>query len=375
VHSFQGPPEKELSYLGHEIISISPGTKNTVQRSFNRTEYSFKPNLFDKTHARILLGSGSITGLIAKAIPYILQSDFQLVQTYYAYPAGFAGALLKRLFPSLKLVITVSGWDVEIIDSPDEYGARWSRRHRAMISFALRSADRVVAPSAFGEKLAIAAGADPSKIRIIPCAWYFTRDLDSVLRGQPITHDGPIVLAPCRQIPKKGLLDLIEAMAVVKVQVPQARLIITGSSTDHTNALLRAIRRLGLTDNVTFAGEVSENGLISLFQRATLVCQPSISDIFCISALEGMANGKPIVITESVGLASFIRGKNVGIIVHRSRPDELAKAIVSLISNDSLRESMGREGKIMAQMFTPAKVAGMYSSLYSDLALSGAGAS
>ena len=126
---------------------------------------------------------------------------------------------------------------------------------------------------------------------------------------------------------------------------------------------------MGIVDSVKFIGNISADELPTYLSSADVYVSTSISDSgISASTAEAMAGGTAVVSTD-VGDASYWieDGKN-GMIVPKGDYKALSEKILYLISNDGMRESMGREARITIETRQDyykemAKVESLYESL------------
>jgi rhamnosyl/mannosyltransferase len=106
---------------------------------------------------------------------------------------------------------------------------------------------------------------------------------------------------------------------------------------------------LGVSNRMIFAGEVSDDELPLYYQAADVFALPSNSraEAFGMVILEAMASGLPILSTEIGTATSWInRHGETGFVVPPQHPDALARAIVQLRDDDSLRARMGEAARL-----------------------------
>ena len=86
---------------------------------------------------------------------------------------------------------------------------------------------------------------------------------------------------------------------------------------------------------------------------------PSVcNDSFGIPVVEAMASGAPVVASRSGGVVETVRDGETGFIVEKNHAQQMAQALLKLLEDDALRESMGRAGRQRAlTYFTWDKVA------------------
>jgi glycosyltransferase involved in cell wall biosynthesis len=190
----------------------------------------------------------------------------------------------------------------------------------------------------------------------------------------PTTGRKREILFVGRVSPEKGLHTLIEAFGEVaarlsdvelKIAGPQWPLLLdflTSLSSDPRVSKLRRfydggghcryqeylyglVERLGLGDRVHFIGNVPHQDLVATYHGADLVVNPSLSESFGISVVEGMACGIPVVGTRVGGMCETILSGVTGLLVEADAPDELAKALITVLEDPDRAKKMGIDGR------------------------------
>jgi len=138
----------------------------------------------------------------------------------------------------------------------------------------------------------------------------------------------------------KGLDTLLQALPAV----PQARLSIVGEG-PMRQTWQTLVRRLGLVDRVTFAGEVDDAWLPGQYQQADLFVLPANAraEAFGMVLLEAMASGLPCITTElGTGTSWIVQDGVTGLVVPPEDPAALAEAISRLMHDEARRQQYGR---------------------------------
>ena len=163
----------------------------------------------------------------------------------------------------------------------------------------------------------------------------------------------------------KGLDVLIQAMALMRDQVPGARLVIVGAGQLETE-YRQLVSRHGLTSCVIFAGNVPDDELPKYYACSDMLALPSKdrSEGFGLTILEANATGKPAIGTTVGGIPSVIRDGYNGLLVPPNDPSALAEAIKKALSDDDLLKRMGRNGRAFAEQHDWSMVAQQTESLY-----------
>lgn len=146
--------------------------------------------------------------------------------------------------------------------------------------------------------------------------------------------------------PYKGVDVLLRAMARLK-----ARLVVVGRGPNRLELSSQAAR-LGLSNRVTFLGEVSDSERRILLHACDVFVLPSIDrrEAFGLAQLEAMACGRPVIATDLPGVRSVNRNQVTGLIVPPNDSDALAAALQRLLGDERLRATLGNAAKKRAEL-------------------------
>jgi len=151
---------------------------------------------------------------------------------------------------------------------------------------------------------------------------------------------------------QKGVNYLIKAYRRVRQEVPNSRLIIVGPGTRLRGKYEKEVQRSGL-DDVIFVGGKPQSELPRYYKTADVFCAPATGlESFGIVLLEAMAVGKPIVATNIEGYNSVLTHSAEGLLVPPRNEEMLAQALVSLLTNESLRQEMGARARLKAMEYS-----------------------
>lgn len=156
---------------------------------------------------------------------------------------------------------------------------------------------------------------------------------------------------------RKGLNYLLKAYQQAKREVPNSRLIVVGPGTRLRHKYEKQIMWSGLKD-IVFVGYVGYDELPRYYKTADIFCAPATSgESFGIVLLEAMAVGKPIVASNIKGYASLLNHGVEGLLVPPRDERSLAQALISLMTDESLRNQMGAKGKVKALDYSWQQIA------------------
>jgi glycosyltransferase involved in cell wall biosynthesis len=156
-----------------------------------------------------------------------------------------------------------------------------------------------------------------------------------------LPHHAPIVGNVAALVPHKGQRHLIEAARLVLPQVPDARFVIAGEG-ELRPALERQIKDHHLEKHVLLAGFRPD--VLSLHKAFDIFVMSSVTEGLGTSLLDAMAAGKPVVATTAGGIPEVVVDGETGFLVPPRDHDAMAGAIVKLLKDDALRQTMGEAG-------------------------------
>jgi glycosyltransferase involved in cell wall biosynthesis len=155
---------------------------------------------------------------------------------------------------------------------------------------------------------------------------------------------GRIVATASADVPLKGLVPLLEAVAKLRTE-RDVELVVVGRPREGGLAH-QAVERLGLEAAVRFVSGVSERELVDLFGSAQVAVVPSLYEGFSLPAVEAMACGTPLVATTAGALPEVVGPDGVTALhVRPGDPEALAAAIGRLLGDRELAARLGAAGR------------------------------
>ncbi len=155
----------------------------------------------------------------------------------------------------------------------------------------------------------------------------------------------------------KGFDTLIPAFSEVVKQEPKAALVIAGPDGGYEKEIDFLISTFDLQKKVFFTGELDSQEKTAVLRESVFLVLPSYSENFGIVAIEAMAEGIPVVLTEGVGISSSVSLFDAGLIVKKNI-EQLSGAMLSILSNPARANEMGMNGKRFVESeFSPKKIA------------------
>ena len=168
---------------------------------------------------------------------------------------------------------------------------------------------------------------------------------------------GRIVATASADVPLKGLVPLLEAVAKLRTERDVELVVVGRPRTD--GPALRTIDRLGLHDAVRFVSGLPERELVDLFGSADVGVVPSLYEGFSLPAVELMACATPLVATTAGALPEVVGPDGeTALHVPPGDPEALAAAVGRLLDDPELAARIGAAGRArVVERFTWRAVA------------------
>ena len=289
-----------------------------------RPTFFYVPGLF-----KFLDGFFLLLSLLPRTIRLRRLFPFDLIDAHFGFPEAVAAVCLGRLF-SRPVVVTLRGTEIDFLKF---------RMRTALMRWAIRRADRVIAVSGELAELALSFGADRSRVSVIingvdtdrfrPIARIEARHR----LGLPATR--PLLVSVGHLIPRKGFHRLLRTLPAVLETQPAATVAIVGgpSSTarGYPAELDRTIARLGLADHVRMVGPQPPDAVSAWISAADVFVLATDRE-GCPNVLwEAMACGRPVV-APSVGAVGEMVPPYGGVLIgDADNTEQLRDAMVAAL--------------------------------------------
>jgi len=235
---------------------------------------------------------------------------------------------------------------------------------RMLCATAYRTADLITPGNRYNHRWEVRFGADPARIETV---YNGVDPADFPAAGRE--PDVPTVTWAGRVDPIKDLETLLRAFALIRAELPTARLRIFGGTPAVSrpyHARCEALAdELGIAAGVSFEGRV-EN-IRDAYAAGHVVVLSSISEGFPYTLIEAMTSGRATVSTDVGGVAEAVA--DTGVIVAPREPAAMAQACLRLLRDDLLRHRLGAAARERAlELFTVDKAIDSFHAIYRDLA-------
>jgi glycosyltransferase involved in cell wall biosynthesis len=253
----------------------------------------------------------TVHGVLADEYQQAKQNDYQ------SFRGGIANQFMRRLAKleeetakNATLIVTVSKYSLEKI-----------QKHYHVDKAKVR-----IVPN----------GVDPEKFNPVG-------DREAVKRQFGL-NDKPVILFVGSLIPRKGLPFLVEAAKKTVKQQADTKFVIVGDG-PLKSQLMSNLDKANLSGNFMFLSGLNEDALVAVYDCADVFVLPSVQEGQGIVLLEAQASAKPVVAFNVGGVNEAVLNGETGLLVSRGNSGELADALLKLLSDESLREKMGANGR------------------------------
>jgi glycosyltransferase involved in cell wall biosynthesis len=228
-----------------------------------------------------------------------------------------------------------------VIASQRDMGDLRSRSQQAIHSMVLGLATHILVNSeAIAARLTHTRAARHDRLGVVP------NGVD-VMRFAPMgpgsSRGGPTTVGTLANLrAEKGLVQLLEAAAIVTRRAPRARFAIWGDGPLRGDLEAR-IRTLGLTGIVEMRGATREPA--GVLKHCHIFVLPSLSEACSNVVLEAMSTGLPVVGTRVGGTPALVDDHRTGLLVPPANAPALAEAILRLLETPAIATEMGVQGR------------------------------
>lgn len=173
-----------------------------------------------------------------------------------------------------------------------------------------------------------------------------------------IPQNEKIVIFLGRLEPRKGLDIALEAFASVCQVNDRVRFIIAGpDKNDYSKTLHRLVNQYKIADKVNFTGYLPAEARLQALVDSDVFILTSISENFGMSVVEAISVGLPVLISDQVGVASFVEHSGCGYVVSLTR-DSITNGLLHILDYDQNHNDNRDEIlKIAEATYSPEMVA------------------
>ena len=346
---------KELSRLGVEVSILTqklPGTK-AFEISHNRRIYRiYSPirHAFAAAAAR-------------KCIQLANNSDIVHAATLGGLAAvALVAKLIKK--PVVATIFEVWGSLFLKLQKPPMSVINYATENASLNSYKNRFC---VAISRSTKNALVKKGFDEKKVFVVYPG--IDRKLFNPRAAASLRSKKPTILFFGRPGIAKGVNYLVKALPIIKIKLPDARLMLLLSKKPETEykKTISLVAKLNLSDSVKFLDPRLVGQLPGIIKSADVCVVPSISEGFGFSAAESAACGTPVIASKAGSLPEIVKNGYNGLLSEPANPQSIAKNVIKVLSDKKLRRRLAANGPGSVKMFRWDKAAREYLKIYKSV--------
>jgi len=278
----------------------------------------------------------------------------------------------NRILHVLSLMDVMFLQSGELVPTPVTMYQRVGRWYRSLVSpRCARKAAAVITISEFSKRdiIKFIPGLDSRRLTVthLACDPSFT-NFGGAAASRELTSlrsisDAPFILCLGADDPRKNTLRLVQAyLKLLREDCIAETLVIVGYKNWETSLVYKEVLKAGVMEKVKFLSFVPMPELVRLYRHATLFAYPSLYEGFGIPILEAFNSGCPVVAAGTTSIPEV--GGDAALYINPESVEDLAAAMLRLINDPALRESMINLGRDRAGQFGWDRVANQTIDVY-----------
>jgi len=180
-----------------------------------------------------------------------------------------------------------------------------------------------------------------------------------------IPTDKPVLLYVGR-LDKEKRIDMILRALPDILRVTSVHLVVAGIGKEK-QSLEELTEKLGIQQEVTFAGFVPDQDLQNIYTVADLFVTAGIAELQSIATMEAMASGLPVVAVNAMALPELVHDGENGYLFSDGDSQMFAEKVVAILSNQTMRAEMSKKSLEIIKNHDINKVIEKYESIYGEI--------
>jgi len=182
--------------------------------------------------------------------------------------------------------------------------------------------------------------------------------------------DSPVLLFVGTVMPRKGVTDLIEAVASVVDDGHDVRLLVAGENgldETYTRQVTSLIAERELEEHVELVGYVPDEELPGLYARADVFVMPSLEEGFGMAVVEAMAAGTPVIGSRVGAIPRLLGDDECGFVVDAGDVEAVADRISRLLNSSAARTVRSDRATRRAREFSWPGITDQFTAIYTEV--------
>lgn len=275
-------------------------------------------------------------------------------------------ALVASQIRNKKFVLRIAGdyaWEqgtqrFSVTDTLDDFARKYRKYDwrvkvlKKVQKYVADGACKIIVPSVYLKNIVGAWGVESSKIFVVYNGFHV--EIPKTLRAtvrKNLHLEGSVIVSAGRLVPWKGMKELIEALPLIRVNVPDVYLVIVGDGPERKK-LEDQVISLKIEKHIRFTGRLGQKELFDYVKAADVFALNTAYEGLSHQILETMALGTPVVTTNIGGNPEVIQNGKTGILLAPNDIPAFAKALTDVLLSRAVAFSIAQAAKKAVGKFT-----------------------
>ncbi len=307
----------------------------------------------------VIIGPKSLWTQIGLPIKLWREKMFGRAPDIFFTPTHYA----PRFSPSPSVI---SIMDLSFIHFPEMFNKKDLWQLKNWTGYSVKNAKKIITISQYSKNDIVSHyGIDPDKVTVTYPGYdnnkyqisniKYQKQISKIKNKYNIKEDYILFVGTLQ--PRKNISRLIEAFNLTMRQCNNEtmQLLIVGKKGWLYEEIFLRVNELGLKDDVIFTDYVNDGDLPDLYRNATCFVLPSLYEGFGIPAIEAMACGCPVVVSNVSSLPEIV--ESAGVFVDPYRIESIAEGINQVCYDEANRNKLIKKGLLQVKKFTWQKCA------------------
>ncbi|MGS2740616.1 N-acetyl-alpha-D-glucosaminyl L-malate synthase BshA [Sinomicrobium sp. M5D2P17] len=297
--------------------------------------------------------------LSSKLVDMVKLHKIELLHVHYAIPHAYAGYMAKQMLAeegiSIPMVTTLHGTDITLVGSHPFY--------KPAVTFSINKSDVVTSVSQSLREDTLRLFEVKNDIHVVPnfidMSKYKKKFEDC--RRSMMADEGEKIITHISNFRKvKRIRDVIKIFYEIQKKVP-AKLLMIGEGPEKEGAELLC-EELGIAEKALYLGNSNEIDRILCFSDLFLL--PSETESFGLVALEAMANGVPVISSNTGGIPEVNKNGVTGFLSEVGDVKDMAHNAIKLLTDEEKLETFKKNARKEAAKFDIENIVPLYEEIY-----------
>lgn len=304
--------------------------------------------------------------LATKIAEVVTYEKLDVVHAHYAIPHALSAMLARQMLEEscsdarcFRLATTLHGTDITVVGAD-------SSMHGA-VRLAINKSDGVTAVSEFLKKETVRLFDPRGEVEVIPnfvdTELFYRLPHTREIREQLELDSEKVCIHISNFRPVKRIRDVLKTFYTI-VQRVSATLLLVGDGPERSEAEVW-VRENGIAEHVRFLGKIDD--IVPLLSVSDLMLMPSGGESFGLAALEAMACGVPVIVTNMGGFPEFIGNGKHGFLVELGNVGRMSEKALELLSDEKKWETFSKNCVEQARKYHVSRLVEQYEAFYTRL--------